>query len=378
MKTKTSKTKTKETHKVVDQDVKKISNNSSIDISKNRQLSDALSQIEKLYGKGSVMLMGEKPKFDQSNVISTGSISLDAALGIGGIPKGRIIEIYGQESSGKTTLTLEIIASAQKNGGICAFIDAEHALDPSYAKRLGICLDSLILSQPSSGEEALDITDTLIKSGQISLIVIDSVAALVPKAELDGDIDQANIGQQARMMSKFLRRIAAQAAQQKCIIIFINQIRQKISTGYSHGPSETTTGGNALKFYSSIRIEVARIGQIKEKEEVIGASTRFKIVKNKVAPPFKVVVLDMIHGHGISKEGELIDVGEKLGIIVRSGAYFYYNGEKLSQGKENVRDLLKKDNELSAKIEKDIRAKFNTVDVDELNEETDIDEQEEQ
>lgn len=330
---------------------------------KMRSLQDAIGQIEKMYGKGSVMMLGQRTNM-KVDVIPTGFLSLDAALGVGGLPKGRIVEVFGHESSGKTTLALTVIAASQKLGGSCAFIDAEHALDPKYAKQLGVNLDNLLLSQPDCGEQALEITDTLIRSGSIDVLVIDSVAALVPKAELDGDMDQQGIGGQARLMSRALRKITASISRTGCIVIFINQIRAKISTGYSQGPSETTTGGFALKFYASVRVEVKKIKTLYGKEEPYGCITEFKIVKNKVAPPFKKVQLEMLYGQGISREGEILDIAEKMEILQKSGSYYYYNNEKLGQGKEKVRELLKSDQKLSDELEQKIRAKFGTVDLD--------------
>ena len=337
----------------------------SVDTAKQRSLQDAIAQIDKMYGKGSVMKLGGK--LDNTiEVIPTGFLSLDAALGAGGFPKGRIIEIFGHESSGKTTLALTVSAACQKMGGTVAFIDAEHALDPSYAKKLGVDLNELLLSQPDCGEQALEIADTLIRSGSIDVLVIDSVAALVPRAELDGDMDQSAIGGQARLMSRALRKITGSISKTGCVVIFINQIRAKISTGYSQGPSETTTGGYALKFYASVRVEVKKIKTIYVKEEPAGSITEFKIVKNKVAPPFKKVQLEMLYGQGISKESEILDIGEKVGILVKSGAYYYYNDEKLGQGKDNVREMLKKDTKLCAELEAKIRAQFGKIDIDEV------------
>ncbi len=329
---------------------------------KERSLNDAINQIEKMYGRGSVMMLGQRTGM-KVDVIPSGFLSLDAALGVGGYPKGRILEFHGYESSGKTTLALTLIASAQKLGGTCAFIDAEHALDPKYAKQLGVDLESVLISQPDSGEQALEIADTLIRSGSIDVLVVDSVAALVPRAELEGDMDQQSIGLQARLLSKALRKITASVSKTGTIVVFINQMRAKISTGYSHGPSETTSGGNALKFYASIRIEVKKIKQITAKDEVIGAQIQFKIVKNKVAPPFKKVILEMMHGKGISREGEILDIAEKMGILQKSGAYYYYNNEKIGQGKEKVREMLKENTVLADELEAKIREKFGTIDI---------------
>ncbi len=319
---------------------------------KEKALLAALGQIEKSYGKGSVMKLGQRPAVD-IEAIPTGSLGLDLALGIGGLPKGRIIEIFGPESSGKTTLTLHIIAEAQKKGGICAFIDAEHALDPGYAKKLGVNIDDLIISQPDTGEQALEITDTLVRSGAIDLIVVDSVAALVPKAEIEGEMGDSHMGLQARLMSQALRKLTASISRTNCIIIFINQIRMKI--GVMFGNPETTTGGNALKFYASVRLDIRRVGSIKDKDEVTGSQTRVKIVKNKVAPPFKTVDFDIMYGSGISKEGEMIDIAVKLDLIEKSGAWFSYNNVRIGQGRENAKQYLKDNPAIYAEVEKQIR-----------------------
>ena len=318
---------------------------------KERALAAALSQIEKNYGKGSVMKLGQRQEMN-IEAIPTGSLGLDVALGIGGIPKGRIIEIFGPESSGKTTLTLHIIAEAQKKGGTCAFIDAEHALDPVYAKKVGVNTDELIISQPDTGEQALEITDTLVRSGAVDLVVIDSVAALVPKAEIDGEMGDSHMGLQARLMSQALRKLTASISRTNCVVIFINQIRMKI--GVMFGSPETTTGGNALKFYASIRMDIRRIGSIKDKEEVVGNQTRVKVVKNKVAPPFRTVDFDIMYGSGISREGEIIDIGVKYDFIEKSGSWFSYGDMRIGQGRENAKQYMK-DNpviaeELSEKI----------------------------
>jgi recombination protein RecA len=318
---------------------------------KERALAAALSQIEKNYGKGSVMKLGQRQEMN-IEAIPTGSLGLDVALGIGGIPKGRIIEIFGPESSGKTTLTLHIIAEAQKKGGTCAFIDAEHALDPVYAKKVGVNTDELIISQPDTGEQALEITDTLVRSGAVDLVVIDSVAALVPKAEIDGEMGDSHMGLQARLMSQALRKLTASISRTNCVVIFINQIRMKI--GVMFGSPETTTGGNALKFYASIRMDIRRIGSIKDKEEVVGNQTRVKVVKNKVAPPFRTVDFDIMYGSGISREGEIIDIGVKYDFIEKSGSWFSYGDVRIGQGRENAKQYMK-DNpavaeELSEKI----------------------------
>lgn len=320
---------------------------------KDKALDAALSQIEKAFGKGSIMRLGQNTNID-IEAISTGSLGIDIALGIGGMPKGRIIEIYGPESSGKTTLALSVIAQAQKNGGTCAFIDAEHALDPSYAKKIGVDVENLLVSQPDSGEQALEIADTLVRSGAIDVMVVDSVAALVPKAELEGEMGDSHMGLQARLMSQALRKLTATVARSNTLIIFINQIRMKI--GVMFGNPETTTGGNALKFYASVRIDIRRIGAIKDKDDVIGSQTRVKIVKNKVAPPFKTVDFDIMYGEGISKTGELIDLGVKSGIVEKSGAWFSYNGEKIGQGRENAKNFLKQNPQIADEIEKKIRA----------------------
>lgn len=318
---------------------------------KERALAAALSQIEKNYGKGSVMKLGQRQEMN-IGAIPTGSLGLDVALGIGGIPKGRIIEIFGPESSGKTTLTLHIIAEAQKKGGTCAFIDAEHALDPVYAKKVGVNTDELIISQPDTGEQALEITDTLVRSGAVDLVVIDSVAALVPKAEIDGEMGDSHMGLQARLMSQALRKLTASISRTNCVVIFINQIRMKI--GVMFGSPETTTGGNALKFYASIRMDIRRIGSIKDKEEVVGNQTRVKVVKNKVAPPFRTIDFDIMYGSGISREGEIIDIGVKYDFIEKSGSWFSYGDVRIGQGRENAKQYMK-DNpavaeELSEKI----------------------------
>ncbi len=320
---------------------------------KDKALDAALSQIERAFGKGSIMRLGQNPNVD-IEAISTGSLGIDIALGIGGLPKGRIIEIYGPESSGKTTLALSVIAQSQKKGGTCAFIDAEHALDPSYAKKIGVDIDNLLISQPDAGEQALEIADTLVRSGAIDVLVVDSVAALVPKAELEGEMGDSHMGLQARLMSQALRKLTSTVSRSNTLIIFINQIRMKI--GVMFGNPETTTGGNALKFYASVRIDIRRIGSIKDKEDVIGSQTRVKIVKNKVAPPFKIVDFDIMYGEGISKTGELIDLGVKAGIVEKAGAWFSYKGEKLGQGRENAKLFLKENPSVAEEIENKIRA----------------------
>ena len=321
---------------------------------KDKALDAALSQIERSFGKGSIMRLGQCENAVEIPAISTGSLGLDLALGIGGFPRGRIVEIYGPESSGKTTLALQVVAEAQKNGGSCAYIDAEHALDPSYAGKLGVNINDLLISQPDTGEQALEIADTLVRSGALDVLVVDSVAALVPKAELEGDMGDSHVGLQARLMSQALRKLTASVAHSNTLMIFINQIRMKI--GVMFGSPETTTGGNALKFYASVRIDIRRIGSIKEKDEVIGNQTKVKVVKNKVAPPFKTVEFDIMYGEGISKTGELIDLGIKIGLIEKSGAWFSYKGEKLGQGRENVRKLLKENKALADEIEAAIRS----------------------
>lgn len=318
---------------------------------KAKALETALSQIEKAFGKGSIMKLGEQ---DALNVeaSSTGSIGLDIALGVGGIPKGRVIEIYGPESSGKTTLTLHCAAEAQKNGATCAFIDAEHALDPVYARKLGVDVDNLLISQPDTGEQALEIADTLVRSGAVDMVIIDSVAALVPKAELEGEMGDAQMGAQARLMSQALRKLTASVSRTHCTIIFINQIRQKI--GVMFGNPETTTGGNALKFYASVRLDIRRIGALKDKDEIVGNHTRVKVVKNKVAPPFKTVEFDIIYGEGISKLGELIDLGVKLNLVEKSGSWFSYKEQRIGQGKENARNFLRENPEIANEIERKV------------------------
>ncbi|MBV68385.1 MAG: recombinase RecA [Pelagibacterales bacterium] len=325
---------------------------------KTKALESALGLIEREYGTGSIMRLGDNKTIDIEE-ISTGSLGLDIALGIGGLPKGRIVEIYGPESSGKTTLALQVVASAQKKDGICAFIDAEHALDPVYAKNLGVDVDKLLVSQPDAGEQALEIADTLVKSGAVDVLVIDSVAALVPKAELEGDMGDTHVGLQARLMSQALRKLTSSIAKTNAMVIFINQIRMKI--GIMFGSPETTTGGNALKFYSSVRLDIRRIGQIKDKDQIIGNQTRVKVVKNKVAPPFKVVEFDILYGEGISKEGEIIDLGVLSGIVEKSGSWYSYKGERIGQGRENAKKYLLENNEISNEIEDLIRGKNKTV-----------------
>ena len=321
---------------------------------KDKALEAALSQIERAFGKGSIMRLGQKNNAVEIPAISTGSLGLDLALGIGGLPKGRIIEIYGPESSGKTTLALHVVAEAQKQGGTCAYIDAEHAMDPIYAGKLGVNINELLISQPDTGEQALEIADTLVRSGTIDVLVVDSVAALVPKAELEGEMGDSHMGLQARLMSQALRKLTSTIARSNTLVIFINQIRMKI--GVMFGNPETTTGGNALKFYASVRIDIRSIGKIKDKEDIIGSQTRVKIVKNKVAPPFKVIDFDIMYGEGISKTGEIIDLGVKANVIEKSGAWFAYNGEKLGQGRENAKTFLREHPEIALEIENKIKA----------------------
>lgn len=320
---------------------------------KAKALQAALAQIEKQFGKGTIMRLGEGDAVENIQTVSTGSLGLDAALGVGGLPRGRVIEIYGPESSGKTTLTLQVIAEMQKIGGTCAFIDAEHALDTSYAEKLGVNLHDMLISQPDTGEQALEIVDSLVRSGAVDLVVVDSVAALVPKAELEGDMGDSLPGLQARLMSQALRKLTATIKKTNCTVIFINQIRMKI--GVMFGSPETTTGGNALKFYASVRIDIRRIGTIKKGEEVIGSETKVKVVKNKVAPPFKSVTFDILYGEGISRLGEIIDMGVESKIIAKSGAWYSYNNEKIGQGRDNTREFLRENPDLAREIENKIR-----------------------
>ncbi len=322
---------------------------------KQRALDAALSQIERAFGKGSVMKLGSREAASDIDVISTGSLGLDIALGIGGLPRGRVVEIYGPESSGKTTLALHVIAEAQKGGGTCAFIDAEHALDPPYAKKLGVDIDNLLISQPDAGEQALEIADTLVRSGAIDVLVIDSVAALVPRAELEGEMGDSHMGLHARLMSQALRKLTGSISRSRTMVIFINQIRMKI--GVMFGNPETTTGGNALKFYASARLDIRRIGAIKKGDEVIGSETRVKIVKNKVAPPFRTAEFDILYGEGISREGELLELGVIHGVVEKSGAWYIYNGDRLGQGKDNCREFLKENQAMAREIEQKIREK---------------------
>ena len=323
-----------------------------------KALEAALSQIDRAFGKGSAMKLGSREKIE-IEAISTGSLGLDIALGIGGLPRGRIIEIYGPESSGKTTLALHAIAEAQKTGGTAAFIDAEHALDPIYAKKLGVDIDELIVSQPDTGEQALEICDTLVRSNAIDVLVVDSVAALVPRAEIEGEMGDSHVGLQARLMSQALRKLTGSISRSRCMVIFINQVRMKI--GVMYGNPETTTGGNALKFYASVRLDIRRTGQIKDRDDIVGNTTRVKVVKNKVAPPFKQVEFDIMYGEGISKIGEILDLGVKAGLVEKSGAWFSYDSVRIGQGRENAKNFLRENSELCEKLEKAIRGKTESV-----------------
>ncbi|WP_177420270.1 recombinase RecA [endosymbiont of Lamellibrachia barhami] len=324
-----------------------------MDDNRTKALSAALGQIEKQFGKGSVMRMGDASAIRDIGVISTGSLNLDIALGVGGLPKGRVVEIYGPESSGKTTLALQVVAEAQKQGGTCAFIDAEHALDPDYAGKMGVDVDELLVSQPDTGEQALEITDMLVRSGAVDVVVIDSVAALTPKAEIEGEMGDTHVGLQARLMSQALRKLTANIKRTNCLVIFINQIRIKI--GVMFGNPETTTGGNALKFYASVRLDIRRIGAIKKGDEIVGNETKVKVVKNKVAPPFKLAHFEILYGEGISREGEIIDLGVKQNLIDKAGAWYSYNGDRIGQGKENVRQFLKDNPDIADHVEERIR-----------------------
>jgi recombination protein RecA len=326
---------------------------------KQKALEAALGQIERAFGKGSIMKLGSREAATETEVISTGSLGLDIALGIGGLPRGRIVEIYGPESSGKTTLALHVIAEAQKNGGTCAFIDAEHALDPLYARKLGVNIDDLLISQPDAGEQALEIADTLVRSGAIDVLVVDSVAALVPRAELEGEMGDSHMGLHARLMSQALRKLTGSISKSRTMVIFINQIRMKI--GVMFGNPETTTGGNALKFYASVRLDIRRIGAIKEKEQTTGNQTRVKVVKNKMAPPFKQVEFDIMYGEGVSKRGELIDLGIQAGVVEKSGSWFAYDGQRIGQGRENAKQYLKDNPAVADAIEHAIRANAGLV-----------------
>ncbi len=327
-----------------------------MDENKSKALSAALSQIEKQFGKGSIMRMGDGSVVEDLQVISTGSLGLDVALGVGGLPKGRVVEIYGPESSGKTTLTLQVVAEAQKLGGTCAFIDAEHALDPAYAQKLGVNVTELLISQPDTGEQALEIADMLVRSGAVDVIIVDSVAALTPKAEIEGEMGDSHMGLQARLMSQALRKLTANIKRTNTLVIFINQIRMKI--GVMFGNPETTTGGNALKFYASVRLDIRRIGAIKKADEIIGSETRVKVVKNKVSPPFKEAEFDILYGEGISRLGEIIELGVAHKLIEKSGAWYSYQGEKIGQGKDNAREFLREHADMAREIEDQIRAKL--------------------
>ncbi len=320
---------------------------------KNKALEAAVAQIERSFGKGSIMKLGQRENAVETEVISTGSLGLDIGLGIGGMPRGRVVEIYGPESSGKTTLALHVVAEAQKMGGTCAFVDAEHALDPVYAQKLGCNVDELLISQPDAGEQALEITDTLVRSGAVDVLIVDSVAALVPRAELEGEMGDTHVGLQARLMSQALRKLTSSVSRSNTLVIFINQIRMKI--GVMFGNPETTTGGNALKFYSSIRLEIRRIGQIKDRDEIVGNQTRVKVVKNKMAPPFRTVEFDIMYGEGVSKMGELLDLGVKAGVVEKSGSWFSYNSTRVGQGRENAKQFLRENEAIAQEIERAIR-----------------------
>jgi len=328
-------------------------------VEKKRALEQAVTQIERQFGKGSIMRLGEESLGVAISVIPTGSIALDYALGVGGVPRGRVVEIFGPEASGKTTLALNLIAEAQKQGGVAAFVDAEHALDPTYAKKLGVDIDNLLISQPDTGEQALEITETLVRSGAVDIIVIDSVAALVPKAEIEGEMGDQHMGLQARLMSQALRKLTGTISKSKTCVVFINQIRMKI--GIMFGNPETTTGGNALKFYSSVRMDIRRIASIKEGEGVVGSRTKVRVVKNKVAPPFREAEFDIIYGQGISKEGELVDLATDSKILEKSGTWFSYQNERLGQGRDNVKQFLKDNSDMAAKIEKEVREKLGLI-----------------
>jgi recombination protein RecA len=345
-----------------------LSMNDKRSADKQKALDSALAQIERQFGKGSIMKLGADNPVMEIEATSTGSLGLDIALGIGGLPKGRVVEIYGPESSGKTTLTLHAVAEEQKKGGVCAFVDAEHALDPQYAKKLGVNLDELLISQPDTGEQALEIVDTLVRSGAVSMVVVDSVAALTPKSELEGDMGDSSVGVHARLMSQAMRKLTSSISRSNCMVIFINQIRMKI--GVMFGSPETTTGGNALKFYASVRLDIRRIGSLKDRDEVVGNATRVKVVKNKVAAPFKQVEFDIMYGEGISKMGELLDMGVKAGIVDKSGSWFSYGDERIGQGRENAKQFLKENEAMAMEIEDKIRAShgldFNGSDEDDV------------
>ena len=331
----------------------------SMDKDRSKALDAALSQIERNFGKGSIMKLGKNDRSMDIDVVSTGSLGLDIALGVGGLPRGRVVEIYGPESSGKTTLALHTVAEAQKKGGICAFIDAEHALDPIYARKLGVNVDDLLISQPDHGEQALEIADTLVRSGAVDVLVIDSVAALVPRSELEGEMGDVQPGSQARLMSQALRKLTASINKSNTMVIFINQIRMKI--GVMYGSPETTSGGNALKFYASVRLDIRRIGSIKERDEVVGNQTRVKVVKNKLAPPFKMVEFDIMYGEGVSKTGELVDLGVKAGVVEKSGSWFSYDSQRIGQGRENAKTFLKENPDIAAKIEAAVRGNSGVI-----------------
>jgi recombination protein RecA len=335
-----------------------VSDRTQMDADKQKALDAALAQIDRAFGKGSAMRLGSRETIEVET-ISTGSLGLDIALGIGGLPRGRVVEVYGPESSGKTTLALHAVAEAQKAGGVAAFIDAEHALDPIYARKLGVDVDNLIVSQPDTGEQALEITDTLVRSNAIDILVVDSVAALVPRAEIEGEMGDSHVGLQARLMSQSLRKLTGSIAKSKCLVIFINQLRMKI--GVMYGNPETTTGGNALKFYASVRLDIRRTGQIKDRDEIVGNSTRVKVVKNKLAPPFKQVEFDIMYGEGISKLGEILDLGVKAGLIEKSGAWFSYDSVRIGQGRENAKAYLKENPEVAERIERAIRGRTDEV-----------------
>ncbi|HEY5712979.1 MAG TPA: recombinase RecA [Allosphingosinicella sp.] len=335
-----------------------VSDRTSMDSDKQKALDAALAQIDRAFGKGSAMRLGSREAVE-IETISTGSLGLDIALGIGGLPRGRVVEIYGPESSGKTTLALHAVAEAQKAGGVAAFIDAEHALDPIYARKLGVDIDNLIVSQPDTGEQALEITDTLVRSNAVDILVVDSVAALVPRAEIEGEMGDSHVGLQARLMSQSLRKLTGSISKSKCLVIFINQLRMKI--GVMYGNPETTTGGNALKFYASVRLDIRRTGQIKDRDDIVGNTTRVKVVKNKLAPPFKQVEFDIMYGEGVSKLGEILDLGVKAGIVEKSGSWFSYDSIRIGQGRENAKVYLKENPEVAAKLERAIRGKTEEV-----------------